>query len=107
KTVLDINTGDGFFSFEAERRGAARVVALDHYMWAMDLARHHRYWIECKERGVIPQVYHTMPYYLPETMPGKIGFDTAKKALGSDVEPLVGDFMEMDLKALESFDVVF
>ena len=30
KTVLDINTWDGFFAFEAERRGASRVVALDH-----------------------------------------------------------------------------
>jgi len=106
KTVLDINALDGFFSFEAERRGASRVVALDHYMWAMDLARHHRYWIECKERGVVPAAYHTMPYYLPETMPGKIGFDTAKKALQSGVEPLVGEFMEMDIQRLGAFDVV-
>ena len=27
KTVLDVGAWDGFFSFEAERRGAARVVA--------------------------------------------------------------------------------
>jgi tRNA (mo5U34)-methyltransferase len=33
KTVLDIGAWDGFFSFEAERRGAARVVALDSYSW--------------------------------------------------------------------------
>ena len=32
KTVLDIGANDGFFSFEAKRRGAARVVALD--TWA-------------------------------------------------------------------------
>jgi tRNA (mo5U34)-methyltransferase len=31
KTVLDIGTYDGFFSFEAERRGAARVVAMDRH----------------------------------------------------------------------------
>ena len=28
-SVLDVGAGDGWFSFEAERRGAARVVALD------------------------------------------------------------------------------
>lgn len=31
KTVLDIATYDGFFAFEAERRGAERVVALDRH----------------------------------------------------------------------------
>lgn len=34
KTVLDIGAWDGFFSFEAERRGAARVMAVDHYCWS-------------------------------------------------------------------------
>ena len=33
KTVLDIGAWDGFFSFEAERRGARRVVALDGGVW--------------------------------------------------------------------------
>lgn len=33
KTVLDIGAWDGFYSFECERRGAARVVASDHYIW--------------------------------------------------------------------------
>lgn len=32
KTVLDIGAWDGFFSFEAERRGAD-VLATDHYCW--------------------------------------------------------------------------
>ena len=32
-TVLDVGAWDGFFSFEVERRGAARVVAADHYAW--------------------------------------------------------------------------
>src|SRR5690349_3121264 len=32
-TVLDIGAWDGFFSFEAERRGAKRVVATDSYVW--------------------------------------------------------------------------
>lgn len=33
KSVLDIGTFDGFFAFEAERRGAARVVAADRFIW--------------------------------------------------------------------------
>ncbi|MBI3117610.1 MAG: methyltransferase type 11, partial [Candidatus Hydrogenedentes bacterium] len=33
KTVLDVGAWDGFFSFEAERRGAARVLATDHFCW--------------------------------------------------------------------------
>lgn len=33
KSVLDIGTWDGFFAFECERRGAARVVAVDSYAW--------------------------------------------------------------------------
>ena len=32
-SVLDIGAWDGFFSFEAERRGADRVMALDHVVW--------------------------------------------------------------------------
>jgi tRNA (mo5U34)-methyltransferase len=33
-TVLDIGAWDGFFSFEAERRGASRVVAADKWAWS-------------------------------------------------------------------------
>jgi tRNA (mo5U34)-methyltransferase len=33
KSVLDIGAWDGAFSFEAERRGAERVVAVDYYTW--------------------------------------------------------------------------
>jgi len=33
KTVLDIGAWDGYFSFEFERRGAARVLAIDTYAW--------------------------------------------------------------------------
>jgi tRNA (mo5U34)-methyltransferase len=107
KTVLDINTWDGFYAFEAERRGAARVVALDLYMWAMDPIPHHNYWKECRERDLVPEAYHTMPYYKPDELPGKAGFDTAHRALGSKVEVVVADFMEMDVATLGLFDVVF
>src|SRR6267143_602400 len=33
RTVLDIGAWDGYFSFEAERRGARRVLATDHFCW--------------------------------------------------------------------------
>lgn len=34
KTVLDIGAWDGAFAFEAERRGASRVLAVDEFIWA-------------------------------------------------------------------------
>jgi len=34
KTVLDVGCWDGFNSFEAERRGASRVLATDHFAWS-------------------------------------------------------------------------
>jgi tRNA (mo5U34)-methyltransferase len=33
-TVLDVGCWDGFNSFEAKRRGAERVLATDHWVWA-------------------------------------------------------------------------
>ena len=33
KSVLDIGAWDGFFSFECERRGARRVLAIDTFAW--------------------------------------------------------------------------
>jgi tRNA (mo5U34)-methyltransferase len=107
RTVLDVGAYDGFYSFEAERRGARRVVALDHYVWSMDIAATMRYWRECKERGAVPQPYHTLPgNWRPDLLPGKRGYDTAHNALGSKVETVVADFMETDLAALGTFDVV-
>jgi len=48
KSVLDIGAWDGYFSFEAERRGAKRVVASDFVAWTQpgkagfELARKRR-----------------------------------------------------------------
>jgi tRNA (mo5U34)-methyltransferase len=33
KSVIDVGSWDGFFAFEAERRGAASVTATDHHAW--------------------------------------------------------------------------
>lgn len=106
KSVLDIGAWDGFFSFEAERLGAKRVLALDHYIWSLDLPEHRKHWRECKEQGIVPEQYHKMPYWQPSELPGKRGYDTAHHALNSKVETLVADFMEMDLNEIGTFDVV-
>ena len=106
KSVLDVGAYDGFYSFEAEKRGARRVVALDHYVWSLDLPGHIAYWRECKERGVTPLPNEQTPHWQPEKLPGRKGFDAAHQALASKVEPVVGDFMTMDVSGLGRFDVV-
>jgi len=58
KTLLDVGAYDGFFSFEAERRRAQRVVAADHFCWSQP----------------------------PGSMADGRGFDIAHWALGSGVE---------------------
>jgi tRNA (mo5U34)-methyltransferase len=106
KTVLDIGAWDGFYSFAAERLGAAQVTALDHFVWSMDLRDHMRYYDDCIARGVAPEPYETRPYYKPAELPGKCGFDTARELRGSKVESVVADYMTADLKAFGTFDVV-
>lgn len=78
-SVLDIGAWDGFFSFEAERRGAARVVATDYYAW----------------RGVGWG-----------TSNGKAGFDLARTALGSRVEDVEIDVMDLSPERVGQFDLV-
>jgi tRNA (mo5U34)-methyltransferase len=106
KTVLDIGAFDGFFSFEAERRGARRVVALDHYAWFLDVVGFFAYFLACKERKEAPRPVQETPYWHPDTAPGKLGFDAARRALGSTVEPVIADFTKMDLASFGMFDVV-
>jgi tRNA (mo5U34)-methyltransferase len=77
KTVLDVGAWDGFMSFEAERRGAARVVALDSFAWK-------------REAGT-----------------GKAGFELARRALGSRVEDLELEVGEISPETVGTFDVVF
>ena len=106
KSVLDIGAYSGFYSFEAERRGASRVVALDHFVWSLDLPRIMRYWQECKDRGAVPAHYEQTPYWHPDTLPVKAAYDLAHRVRESQVETVVGDFMEMDLTAVGQFDIV-
>ena len=105
-SVLDIGAWDGFYSFLAERLGASRVLALDHYAWGVDIAARQRYWDDCAARRILPDHAHDMNRYWDESLPGKRGFDLAREALHSSVESHVGDFMTMDLAVLGTFDVV-
>jgi tRNA (mo5U34)-methyltransferase len=108
KSVLDIGCWDGYFSFRAEREGAARVVGLDHYVWSLRLAEQQAYYRECKAAGVDPNPYHERSdLWDPVGLPGKAGFDTARVSLGSKVESEVGDFASMNPGRLGEFDVVF
>jgi tRNA (mo5U34)-methyltransferase len=76
KSVLDIGAWDGFFSFEAERRGARRVLATDSYCWS------------------------------GEGWGTKDGFDTARRIMRSTVEDHEIDVMDLSPDAIGTFDVV-
>jgi tRNA (mo5U34)-methyltransferase len=76
QTVLDVGAWDGFFSFEAERRGAKHVLATDHYCWT------GKGWST------------------------KAGFDLAHRVLGSRVESLDIDVLDLSPDRIGVFDVV-
>ncbi len=106
RTVLDIGAWDGKFSFLAEKAGASRIVALDHYAWGVDFGARDVYWRECTARGVLPDQRRDETDFWRPDLPGRRGFDFARKALGSSVEAVVADFATTDLEALGRFDVV-
>jgi tRNA (mo5U34)-methyltransferase len=91
KSVLDIGAFDGYFSFAAEEAGAARVVALDWFAWGRNRAFGRAEQLDRLDM---------------EGLPGRRGFDLAHRLRGSSVEPVVADFMDIDLEALGTFDVV-
>ena len=75
-TVLDVGAWDGFFSFEAERRGASRVLATDSFCWGGG------------------------------GWGTKAGFELARRALGSRVEDLDIDPLELSPARVGTFDLV-
>lgn len=105
KTVLDIGAWDGYFSFEAERRGASRVVALDRYVYEMDLG-HSADYTRMFTGGAV-EANRAPGFYAPHLLPTKCGFDTAHKLLQSKVEMILDDLMTVDLLTVGPFDVVF
>jgi tRNA (mo5U34)-methyltransferase len=74
--VLDIGAWNGFFSFEAKRRNAARVLATDSYCWTHPDIR------------------------------GRETFDIARSALGLDVEAREIDVAQLSPGVIGEFDVV-
>jgi len=76
KSVLDVGAWDGFYSFEAERRGAARVLATDSFVW------------QGKNWGT------------------KEGFELARSVKDSHVEDKTIDVMDLSPEAVGTFDLV-
>jgi tRNA (mo5U34)-methyltransferase len=76
RSVIDIGAWDGFFSFEARRRGAARVLATDHFTWTHEQFR------------------------------GRESFDFARRTLNADVEAMDIDVGELTPERVGTFDVV-
>jgi tRNA (mo5U34)-methyltransferase len=106
RSVLDIGAWDGKYSYEAERAGASRVVALDHYVWRLDPAARQAYYDKCLAEGILPDPDLIDRGFLVDSLPGKGGFDLAHEYLDSKVEAVVEDFMTMDLETIGRFDVV-
>ena len=107
KSVLDVGAYDGYYSFAAEQMGAERVVALDHWVWSVDLPA----WMKHREKriaaGMPVEPVETLPdLWRPDELPGRRAFDLAHEALGSSVEVVVGDLLDYDLSKLGTFDVV-
>ena len=74
--VLDIGAWSGLFSFEAKRRGAARVLATDSYCWSH------------------PQIR------------GRETFDLARSALGVELDSREIDVADLSVEAVGEFDIV-
>ncbi len=76
RSVLDIGAWDGAFSFEAERRGASRVMAVDTFCWS------------------------------GEGWGTKEGFECARRLLNSKVEDREVEVMDLSPDTVGVFDLV-
>src|SRR5262245_13935732 len=61
KSVIDIGAWDGYYTFHAEHFGASRVVALDHYVWAVDFKKASAYTENQLAAGQAVRPFHTQP----------------------------------------------
>jgi tRNA (mo5U34)-methyltransferase len=76
RSVLDVGAWDGYYSFDAERRGAARVLAADYFCWGGG------------GRG------------------DRKAFEFARDALGSRVEDRIIDIPQLTVETVGPFDIV-
>lgn len=75
-SILDVGAWDGFYSFEAERRGASRVLAVDKFCWGGGGSGN------------------------------RAAFELAREALGSSVEDKIIDIDETNVENVGPFDIV-
>ena len=75
-SVLDVGAWDGFFSFTAKQRGAARVLATDHFSW------------------------------VGGGWGKKASFDLARETLGLDIDQQIIDPMDMTTDTVAKHDFV-
>lgn len=90
---LDVGTADGFWAFEMERRGATEVMAID-----VDNAARWD-WPGNTDRKLLAEQEHERSF--PN------GFDTAHKALGSNVQRRDLTVYELTPEVVGEFDFVF
>jgi tRNA (mo5U34)-methyltransferase len=76
RSVLDIGAWNGFFSFEAKRRGASRVLATDSYCWSHPVIK------------------------------GRETFDIARSALGLEIDAREIDVIDLSAETVGEFEVV-
>lgn len=107
KSVLDIGAWDGYFSFRAERGGAGKVTALDHFAWSVDPFEKLAYEDRCRREGITPRPWDTVDaLWKPDELPGKQQFDLAHEILESRVEAVVADFAGGPAADLPEADIV-
>ena len=100
KSVLDIGAWGGWFSFEAERRGAAKVTAAEYYSWVMDVDRLNAWMESQRGLGAVVNAYEAPADCNDEdAMPGRLAFDMTRGLLGSKVRPLLARVEEAEFEA--------
>ncbi|MEO1147899.1 MAG: hypothetical protein AAFY26_20145 [Cyanobacteria bacterium J06638_22] len=98
KSVLDIGAFGGWFSFEAERRGASQVTAMEYYSWVLDFPKVRKWVSERLASGQIANAYDPPDDCFDfENQPGRLAFDLTRKALNSDVTPWLAKFEDVEL----------
>lgn len=88
KTVLDVGAFGGWFSFEAERRGAD-VTAIDYYSWIFDWPKLMDWVRKERAEGREPDPYDPPADCVNvDACPGRLVLDTTKEILGSRVKTI-------------------